>query len=81
MENINPTDLDCGKEFEKCMFISHLYAMRCAFSDISSLELLVGKLLVALLRYTDIIPADKGYYEAGIAAQVRKIQLVHSFRK
>jgi len=49
--------------------------MRCAFSDISSLSALVVKLLVALLRYTDIIPADKGYYEAGIAARVRKDQL------
>lgn len=73
MGNTSETDSDCGKEFEKYMFISHLYAMRCAFRDISSLGTLVVKLLVALLRYTDIIPADKAYYEAGIAAQVRKI--------
>lgn len=71
MESTKQTDSECGKEFEKYMFISHLYAMRCAFCDISSLGTLVVKLLVALLRYTDIIPADKGYFEAGIAAQVR----------
>lgn len=71
-ENIaNQTDSDCGKEFEKYTFVCHLYAMRCAFADISSLETLVVKVLVALLRYTDIIPADKAYYEAGIAARVR----------
>lgn len=72
MEATVKTDSDCGKEFEKYMFISHLYAMRCAFRDISSLGTLVIKCLVALLRYTDTIPADKAYYEAGIATQVRK---------
>jgi len=75
MENTSKADPDCGKEFEKYMFISHLYAMRCAFHDISSLGALVVKLLVAMLRYTDIVPADKAYYEAGIAAQVRKVTL------
>lgn len=73
MENTKQTESDCSKEFEKYMFVAHMYAMRCAFCNISSLGTLVVKILVALLRYTDIIPADKGYYEAGIAAQVRKI--------
>lgn len=71
MENTKQPDSELGKEFEKYMFISHLYAMRCAFGDISSLGALVVKLLVALLRYTDIVPADKAYYEAGIATRVR----------
>lgn len=75
MEYTKQTDSDCGKEFEKYMFVSHLYATRCAICDISSLSTLVVKILVALLRYTDIIPADKAYYEAGIAAQVRKIRI------
>lgn len=70
-ESTKQTDLECGKEFERFMFIAHLYAMRCAFRDVSSLSTLVIKLLVALLRYTDVVPADKAYYEAGIAAQVR----------
>lgn len=74
MENTNQPESELGKEFEKYMFVSHLYAMRCAFGDISSLSALVVKLLVALLRYTDIVPADKGYYEAGIATRVRKDQ-------
>ncbi|XP_025413024.1 intraflagellar transport protein 172 homolog isoform X3 [Sipha flava] len=68
----NQTDSDCGKEFEKYTFVCHLYAVRCAFADISSLGTLVVKVLVALLRYTDIIPADKAYYEAGIAARDSK---------
>jgi len=70
IENVNQPNSEIWKEFEKYMFISHLYAMRCAFGEISSLNALVVKLLVALLRYTDIIPADKGYYEAGIAVRV-----------
>lgn len=70
-ESTKQTDSECGKEFERFMFIAHLYAMRCAFRDVSSLGTLVIKLLVALLRYTDVVPADKAYYEAGIAAQVR----------
>jgi intraflagellar transport protein 172 len=75
MENTNQPNSEIWNEFEKYMFISHLYAMRCAFGEISSLSALVVKLLVALLRYTDIIPADKGYYEAGIAVRVCKDQL------
>jgi len=75
MENTNQPNSEIWKEFEKYMFISHLYAMRCAFGEISSLSALVVKLLVALLRYTDIIPADKGYYEAGISVRVCKDQL------
>lgn len=74
MDNTNQPESELGKEFEKYMFVSHLYAMRCAFGDISSLSSLVVKLLVALLRYTDIVPADKAYYEAGIATRVRKEQ-------
>lgn len=70
MRNADRSDTESKKEFEKYMFVCHLYAMRCAFSDVSSLVALVVKLLVALLRYTDIVPADKAYYEAGIATRV-----------
>lgn len=77
MRNIDRSDTECGKEFEKYMFVCHLYATRCAISDVSSLAALVVKLLVALLRYTDIVPADKAYYEAGIAARVRTKRLTN----
>lgn len=33
---------------------------------------MAAKLSISLLRHTEIIPADKAFYEAGIAAKVRR---------
>lgn len=34
---------------------------------------MAAKLSISLLRHTELIPADKAFYEAGIAAKVRTI--------
>lgn len=34
-------------------------------------ETVAAKLSISLLRHTEIIPADKAFYEAGTAAKVR----------
>lgn len=52
------------------LLISHYYATRAACRQISSLQFLGTKISVALLRFTNIIPVDKAFYEAGI--DVRK---------
>nr|CAD7454857.1 unnamed protein product [Timema tahoe] len=53
------------KEFEELLLICHYYACRCSFREVKSLEGLVAKLSIALLRHSDIIPADKAFYDAG----------------
>nr|XP_022315673.1 intraflagellar transport protein 172 homolog [Crassostrea virginica] len=53
-------------EFESLLLIAHYYANRSAFQPHKSLEELATKLAISLLRHTDIIPADKAFYEAGM---------------
>lgn len=54
----------------KLFKIAHYYAVRAACMDVASLELIVMKVSIALLRFSDIIPVDKAFYEAGIHAKV-----------
>ncbi|XP_039285389.1 intraflagellar transport protein 172 homolog [Nilaparvata lugens] len=56
-------------ELDTLMRISHYYAVRTACRPIKALEEIVCRISIALLRHSDIIPADKAYYEAGIEAR------------
>lgn len=51
--------------FKKLLLIAHYYATRSACRQVSSMKSVCVKISVALLRYTDIISADKAFYEAG----------------
>lgn len=53
------------REFEQHLLITHYLATRAACLGLPQLEPLAAKLSVSLLRHTDIIPADKAFYEAG----------------
>ena len=60
--------------FNRFLLLAHYYALRSALlktakSD-SGIFLCATKLSVSLLRHTDIIPADKAFYEAGMACKV-----------
>ena len=57
-------------EFATMLLIAHYYAVRCICRSVKSLEKIGAKISVALLRYTDIIPADKAFFEAGFACKV-----------
>ncbi|KAM5126390.1 intraflagellar transport protein 172 homolog, partial [Mantella aurantiaca] len=57
------------QEFDVMMLISHYYATRSACQGVQPLDVVAAKLCVSLLRHTDIIPADKAFYEAGVAAK------------
>lgn len=46
--------------------IAHYYTVRVICRQVQALQLIGVKISVALLRYTDLIPVDKGFYEAGI---------------
>ncbi len=54
------------REFEQHLLISHYLATRAAFDGVDQLEMLMAKLSTSLLRYTDILPADKTFYESGV---------------
>ena len=56
---------DNHREFERHLLISHYFATRAAFQGVPQLEELVAKLSTSLLRHTDIVPADKAFYESG----------------
>ncbi len=61
------------EEFEQMLLIAHYYTARSAAMGHSSLETVAAKLAVSLLRHTDIIPADKAFFEAGIQCRVSSI--------
>ena len=60
------------------LLIAHYYAIRSAGLGHKSLESVAAKLSVSLLRHTDIIPADKAFYEAGIMckASVESVEMI-----
>lgn len=58
--------IDGLDRFEELLLVVHYYVTRATCREISSLKVLAVKISVALLRYTEIIPVDKGFYEAGM---------------
>ncbi|XP_066234732.1 intraflagellar transport protein 172 homolog isoform X2 [Saccopteryx leptura] len=57
------------EEFETMLLIAHYYATRSAAQSVKQLETVAAKLSVSLLRHTQLLPADKAFYEAGTAAK------------
>lgn len=57
-------------EFKTLLLIAHYYAARAAYKSTKSLLGLATKVSIALLRYTDVIPPDKAFFEAGVDAKV-----------
>uniref|UniRef100_A0A2K6G5V0 Intraflagellar transport protein 172 homolog n=1 Tax=Propithecus coquereli TaxID=379532 RepID=A0A2K6G5V0_PROCO len=57
------------EEFETMLLTAHYYATRSAAQSIKQLETVAARLSVSLLRHTQLLPADKAFYEAGIAAK------------
>nr|XP_060478952.1 intraflagellar transport protein 172 homolog [Panthera onca] len=57
------------EEFETMLLIAHYYATRSAAQSVKQLETVAAQLSVSLLRHTQLLPADKAFYEAGIATK------------
>ncbi|CAC5423828.1 IFT172 [Mytilus coruscus] len=57
------------QEFQTMLLIAHYYANRSAAMAQKSLDSIAAKLSVSLLRHTDVIPADKAFFEAGMMAR------------
>ena len=76
IQNINITPLppsplrfQAHKDFEELLLIAHYFAIRSACQSQKALESIAVKLSVSLLRYTQQIPADKAFVEAGQACK------------
>ncbi|XP_072318787.1 intraflagellar transport protein 172 homolog [Eucyclogobius newberryi] len=52
-------------DFEQMLLIAHYYATRSAAKGVEQLSGVASKLSVSLLRHTEMIPADKAFFEAG----------------
>jgi intraflagellar transport protein 172 len=66
IKNFESAESGAYERFEQLLMIAHFYAARSACRQITSLQNIGVKISIALLRYTDIIPCDKGFYEAGM---------------
>ncbi|XP_004710279.2 intraflagellar transport protein 172 homolog [Echinops telfairi] len=62
-------DSPAHEEFESMLLIAHYYATRSAAQSVKQLETVAARLSVSLLRHTQLLPADKAFYEAGTAAK------------
>lgn len=64
--------------FDKYLLISHYYALRSALMNITEndMQLCATKISISLLRWTDLISADKAFYEAGMAAKVSCLSVI-----
>lgn len=56
--------------FQTMLFAAHLLAARSAAYGADQLTNVASKISVALLRYTEFVPADKAFFEAGVDAKV-----------
>eukprot|EP01135_Chromosphaera_perkinsii_P005322 Nk52_evm3s343 gene=Nk52_evmTU3s343 len=71
---VEPQDSPILKEFDKWLKIAHYEAMLAVCSDHENLQAFQPKISTALLRYTDELPPDKGFYEAGILCKSQGIE-------
>lgn len=54
------------EHFEQLLLIAHYYGTRSVCREVPSLNFIAVRISIALLRYTDTIPVDKGFFEAGM---------------
>lgn len=59
-------DAEQVDRFENLLLISNYYATRAACRQIPALNGIAAKISTALLRYSETIPVDKAYFEAGM---------------
>lgn len=57
-------------EFERLLTVFHLSVVSGVCQSVSGLESVATKASISLLRYADLLPADRAFYEAGMKAKV-----------
>lgn len=66
------TSPSVGAEFERLLRTFHYMIVSEVCQDVNGLEVVAAKASVSLLRYADLIPADKAFYDAGMKAKVSR---------
>ena len=72
VENLGNAGSEFQLEFDNLLLIVHYYTFRAAMKSLTGLDDQIAKISTSLLRYTEIIPADKAFYEAGLACRAAK---------
>jgi intraflagellar transport protein 172 len=57
-------------EFERFLRLFHYMVISNVCQNVGGLEVVATKASISLLRYADLIPADRAFYEAGTNAKV-----------
>lgn len=57
-------------EFERFLRLFHYMVISNVCQNVGGLEVVTTKASISLLRYADLIPADRAFYEAGTNAKV-----------
>lgn len=61
--------VEAKEDFNLLLLISHYLATRSACQTQKALKETAAKLSISLLRHSDVLPPDKAFYEAGMAAK------------
>lgn len=64
--NNSDFDLTILDRFENLLLIAHYYAVRTVCREVMALKSIAVKISVAILRFTETIPVDKAFFEAGM---------------
>lgn len=67
------TSPSVSAEFERFLRVFHYLVISNTCQDVGGLEIIAAKASVSLLRYADLFPADRAFYEAGYKAKVSGI--------
>lgn len=60
LKNAGSVDNAAIDRFDHLLLIAHYYTTRSACRQVPALQVIAWKISVSMLRYTDIIPVDKG---------------------
>ncbi|XP_046738149.1 intraflagellar transport protein 172 homolog [Diprion similis] len=69
IKGMESTASEEAKKFDRVLRAAHYLALKHACKNFSPLTGMVTKVSISLLRYSDILPADRCYYEAGLEAR------------
>eukprot|EP00744_Colponema_vietnamica_P002535 GILI01003961.1.p1 GENE.GILI01003961.1~~GILI01003961.1.p1 ORF type:complete len:1242 (-),score=439.08 GILI01003961.1:257-3580(-) len=79
LNNLRSADRNVQAEFDKLVWVSHLLSLRTNVHQ-AGIKELVARLSVSLLRYVAYLPADKAFYEAGMACkEIKQLNMAFVF--
>lgn len=65
------TSPSINAEFERFLRLLHYLIVGHLCQNVTGLEIIGAKASVSLLRYADLFPSDRAFYDAGMKAKVK----------